>query len=665
MLEFAQPAAFWTALAISLPIIAHMAYRRVTRKFAFSSLRFIRPSRMPRTGKKKPSDLFLLFLRVMFFVTLTILLADPYWISASEDSAPEKRTEVLLAIDLSPSMQGWGSMQEAKRVAVERIKQSESRMGLVTFGGEILKEWPIGTEEQILTQAVEDLGHDWQKGNPQVMLERIASFFGKDAQKKNLIIISDFQKGDWQSTFQDLASKGIDYELVQVGSLIAPSSRSANRSIAEIRAVPSGPDKIRIWVVVRNWEDTPIEDELALTVGGEEAQRTGISLPPFGSAQAQFILPAGTFSKAKVELLGKDSFSLDDEREILLKSPPARNFGFWLKNENHPDTIEEKNFLKFAILSAGDNGWNRWELNQDSADAMRLGEELPSIDFLLILGMGNWFSEEKLSPLLLNFLQEGGVAMVTPDNLFSATVSNMQQSKLMDFTFLRLAGGASRNPTPFRFSALDQGSQLEQVFAGSSAKDLYLTSIKRFGILRKLAQNLEIPLRDREGRPLGVVRNFKKGGRLVFLPFRMSSSWSDLPFRNSFLPLIMELAKQGENASSSKSWPVLKPGETWGEENFFQAEKPGVFRFQNQWLEVVLSSAESSPDTLPLVEIQDALGSQSLKPPSRVELAGLSSGETHSLWLWFAIFAVIILVIEMLVSRPSKSSSKEIVSSHE
>ena len=110
MLEFAQPAAFWTALAISLPIIAHMAYRRVTRKFAFSSLRFIRPSRMPRTGKKKPSDLFLLFLRVMFFVTLTILLADPYWISASEDSAPKKRTEILLAIDLSPSMQGWGSM---------------------------------------------------------------------------------------------------------------------------------------------------------------------------------------------------------------------------------------------------------------------------------------------------------------------------------------------------------------------------------------------------------------------------------------------------------------------------------------------------------------------------------------------------------------------------
>ena len=52
MIEFAQPTALWTGLLIGLPVLAHMAYRRVTEKFYFPSLRFIRPSQIPRTGKR-------------------------------------------------------------------------------------------------------------------------------------------------------------------------------------------------------------------------------------------------------------------------------------------------------------------------------------------------------------------------------------------------------------------------------------------------------------------------------------------------------------------------------------------------------------------------------------------------------------------------------------
>ena len=72
MIEFAQPAALWTALAIGLPVVAHMAYRRVTEKFYFSSLRFIRPSQIPRTGKRTPSDIPLLLVRILLFIILSL-----------------------------------------------------------------------------------------------------------------------------------------------------------------------------------------------------------------------------------------------------------------------------------------------------------------------------------------------------------------------------------------------------------------------------------------------------------------------------------------------------------------------------------------------------------------------------------------------------------------
>ena len=122
MIEFAQPAALWTALAVGLPILAHMAYRRVTQKYLFPSLRFIQPSKIPRTGRKKPTDLLLLLLRMILFLLFAVLLADPYW---TVESSPEARVgegkETVFAIDLSPSMGGWNGLDEAKDIALRLI----------------------------------------------------------------------------------------------------------------------------------------------------------------------------------------------------------------------------------------------------------------------------------------------------------------------------------------------------------------------------------------------------------------------------------------------------------------------------------------------------------------------------------------------------------------
>ena len=39
------------------------------------------------------------------------------------------------------------------------------------------------------------------------------------------------------------------------------------------------------------------------------------------------------------------------------------------------ETQEERDFLKTAVASVGDNGWNRWNWSQDQADGLRLGDE--------------------------------------------------------------------------------------------------------------------------------------------------------------------------------------------------------------------------------------------------------------------------------------------------
>ena len=656
MIEFAQPAALWTALAVGLPILAHMAYRQVTRKHPFPSLRFIHPSRIPRTGRKKPSDLLLLLLRILLFLALSALLADPYWMPESTpDTRAESGKETLLAIDVSPSMAGWGGLEEARNLALRLIDEEEGELGLVAFGQNILAEWKPGTGKKELTEAVEGLSHDWKKGNAQTLLDRAPGLFSPSATEKKLVIVSDFQQSDWQTAFRDLPETGVEVDLRGVGAEKGQLKRSDNVSVVEARAVPAGPGKVRVWTVLRNWDDEAKTVPLALNAGGEIRQRQEVVLPRLGSAQAQFVLKADDFSGASVELESEDSFSLDDKRALWLKSPPARRFGFWMSEAENAETQEERDFLKTAVASAGDNGWNRWNWSQDQADGLRLGDEKSGLELLLVIGLGEWFEEQELGAVLQGFVEGGGTAILTPGQPFAKTASVIREADLLPFKFLRVAGGAVRLGNPFRIKALEEGSFLTEVFDGKAARDLYLSAIHRFGVLREVGAGVEVPVRDREGRPLALVRNLDGGGRLVFLPFRMNTSWTDLPLRNSFLPLLMELSFGGRKAMPARAWPVLEPGGTWGEgEQVFKAVEPGVFRFEDQWLEVVPSLAESIPEVLDSDELLQSVGGRFSSSPASSLAEGSGKEDREPLWLWFAILAASLLIIEMIWSRPTR-----------
>ena len=668
MIEFGQPAALWTSLAIGLPILAHMAYRRVTEKFYFSSLRFIRPSQIPRTGKRTPSDIPLLLLRILFFLFLTALLADPYWKSPAVPVSEDDGEEVVIAIDLSPSMAGWGGLDEAKEKALLLLKNESGEIGLLTFGQSILEQIDVGTDRESIKVKIEALKNDWSRGNAQVMLDRLPNIFSDKATRRKLFIISDFQQSDWQTAYRDLHESEIEFELVKVGQTSEIEGlRQNNLSVMEVRAVPAGPNKIRVWTVVRNWDDTNKTTEIELIAGGNQIGINTVSVPPLGSVQTQFVMSEGDFSSSTIRLVGEDEFSLDNERTVWLKAPPARSFGFWMPEQENDETDEEKSFLKTAVASSGDNGWNRWDWDQDKADGLRLGDDQLKVDFLMVLGLGKWFEEEQLGIALTKFLSNGGVALITPGDLFSSTVSILKSEKLLAYNFIRVAGGAVQTRTPFRIGALGESSSLAEIFAGKSARDLYLSAIHRFGILKpgSGSENIEVPLRDREGRPLALVKPFDSGGRLVFLPFRMNTTWTDLPLRSSFLPLLMELTQSKKMKSASRAWPILEPGqELVGTQGTFIAKEPGAYRFEDQWIEVVLSPSEFIPDTFSQIALTDSLGGSQKGTVSKFQGPSSTEEDRHPLWMWFAMVAAILLIIEMLWSRPSQYPKTQTESVH-
>jgi hypothetical protein len=664
MIEFGQPAALWTGLAIGLPILAHMAYRRITERHAFPSLRFITASQIPRTGRKTPTDLALLLLRILLFLAIMLLLADPYWSGTKLPDQGVNGKELLIAIDTSPSMGGWNGMNQAKEIASAMIQQAEGKAGLISFGKSSLEEWSVGGKPETLLDAVSGLSHGWRRGDAQVLATQVARLFGENSSQKKLAVISDFQRSDWQSVNLNLQAQGVEVEMIRVGAGNETMSRFDNRSIVESKVVPAGPGKVRIWAVVRNWSENKATDLLQLVIGGEAQEEQMITIAALSSKQAQFIVPSSEVSQALIRLVNEDPMQLDNQRTVWLKAPPPKHFGFWHNTTTDESTDNEKNFLRTAVESAGDNGWNRWEESEDNANELRMANDDSKLELLMVLGLGNWFEEEGLAESLTSYLNGGGVAVVTPAEIFSETASIIRNYEWLNFSFVRVEGGASRVRDPFRIGALEENSKLADVFSGKAGRDLYLTSFRKFGILKQVDETTAIPMKDREGRPLALVKSFSSGGKLVFFPFRMNTSWSDLPLRTSFLPLLMELTKKSK--TEEKAWPILEPGEQLGVgENQFLAEKPGVFRHAGKWLEVVFPTAESTPDTL--VEDEIKLMTGGLGNPTndvREKVSSSVNEERNSLWLWFAILVASLLTIEMIWSRPHASTENKEGVSH-
>ncbi len=452
MIEFGQPAALWTGLAIGLPILAHMAYRRITERHAFPSLRYIKPSQIPRTGRKTPADLLLLLLRMLIFLVVMILLADPYWSGPELPDKTASGKELVIAVDTSPSMGGWNGMGEAREIANKLIQSTEDKTSVVSFGKKALEEWEAGYDRDTLLKKVTNLNHGWRRGDAQVLAERAGGLFGENSGKKKLVVISDFQRSDWQSVSLNLQQQGVEVEMIRVGVGNETASRFDNRSIVESKVVPAGPGKVRIWTVVRNWSEKKKTDSLQLVIGGEIKDEQKITVAGLSSKQAQFIVPSNEVSQAMIRLANDDPMQLDNQRTVWLKAPPPKYFGFWHDTTSDEQTRSEKNFLGTAVESAGDSGWNRWEEKEDNANELRMGNDDSKLELLLVLGLGNWFETEGLEESFSTFLKKGGVAMITPAEIFSETASVIRNLEWMRFSFTRDEITFENSLTTFAFS---------------------------------------------------------------------------------------------------------------------------------------------------------------------------------------------------------------------
>ena len=654
MIEFGQTLALWTALALGLPILAHMAYRQITDKKRFPTLRFLRVSSIPRTGRRRPSDWVLLLVRCTLFSLITLLLSDPYFKSAST-VPPSTEKSCLIVLDRSPSMSGWGGWEEARSQIVEELQVPSTQFGLLTFGGGEMIEHSMGTPVEQLLALVQSMRPGFDTGNGQALFGKITDLFATKDGEKEVLLISDFQESNWQGIYSNLAAKGIAVRMIPVGhDAQSPHSRIGNRAVVEAKVVPVGADKLRIWAVVRNWDTKPVETQVSLYAGSELKKMQTVRLPSVGTAQVQFVMPVGDYAQTTVQLEESDNLAIDNNRTVWLTPPPAKKFGFWMSPDSKDEDFQEMSYLGTAIESAGDGGWNRWEVDVSLADNLRLSPESSDLSLLAILGSSDWVTEGTQVEAVHRLLDEGGTVLLTPGESPIRMNQALRDSSLLNYTFVRFARTPFRM-APFRIDTLPEEGRLSEVFSGDSSRDLYLSQIRKFCVLKDYESGLSVPLRDREGHPLVLCKEYASGGRLVLFSFRLLPDWTDLPVRNSFLPLLVELGGFGHSLEKDTTRVRLEVGEVLGEgDDLFVAQEPGLSKKGSQWVEVVLPLAESMPEVFTVSEISEQIRGLSATASAEEEKASLiGKNRDSSLWAWIAGALFLFLLLENILAKPS------------
>ena len=632
----------WGLAGLALPILAHMVHRHTSKRLDFPSLRFIRITEIPRKGRNIPTDLLLLLLRLLLLAALILFLAGPRIVDPNQTPI-DQGTQTVVFVDNSASMTGWGAPTQIKETLAQVLKENPGPIGVVT----LTERHPVSLEGRTFLEEYDPEMSPLSRGDPQNTITSAISLFSPEALQRKLLILSDFQSSQWQLATAQLGNYGIHTTLYP----IAPE-RDGNLSIQNVRTSPAADDQIRVWAQIANHSSKKLQVPVSLHTG-EESTQQNLTLDVDQSGQVQFLLPRDEYLRGKITI-GDDSYQADNTWHFWLMAPPAAKIEFMLTPDKEPIGKEESFFLRTAVLSSTKNEWQSYNITHNT---LKPGDDPnPELQAVFIPGLDSHISPEFLE-VAREHVVNGGKLVITPGNSTAEMISRLREQDLLNANYRGTQESYASGLDPFRIKRVVSGSPLAEVFNSQAAKDLYLAQVHKYISIRPRDQATNTLLEMEDGSPLLIHSPLGKGNLFLFTT-RFHSSWSDLPLRNSFLPIIREiLAGYGEQ--TTRQWPNIAIGQQLStdksETEAFLGEEAGLYQWEDQLISVNTAREESAPEVLTMDTVRQNLGaSNSIQ--KRVQSINVSSPEEteqdHSLIKWIALFAIALLLIECFWIRP-------------
>lgn len=354
---FSNPALWIGSAAIGVPILIHLLTRRTPRDMVFPTLQFIRSAKANQSSIHRLRHILLLLVRTALLLLILLAFLKPILMRgagfASKDDKAGKSAVILM--DASASMRysrgAITSFSQAKVAALEILDHHNAKdhVNLILMGAvpqssfdslsENLFPLRMDVRDARLTEEHADINAG--------LAEAVRQIDSLPAARKEIYLISDFQRSNWSSVNFGIVSRNIELIFITVGP-----NNAENISITSVAVLPASPtvaEPAEILCKVANYGDRSCEVPLELMFEDGEVLSQQVVLGPRMTASASFHMRIHKSGRYECRLsIPDDGLDVDNKRFFTFSVTQAINI--LLVSDDTPEKAKSGSlFLSRAI----------------------------------------------------------------------------------------------------------------------------------------------------------------------------------------------------------------------------------------------------------------------------------------------------------------------------
>jgi hypothetical protein len=321
--------------ALAIPVLVHLLTRPRPQRFPLSTVRFVREVVQQKRSRNRLRDIIILALRTLALAMIGLAIARPMW-GDRPLVEPEGEGDIarVVLVDVSQSMaarqQGIALFERARAIASKYlVARSGLRINLILAGAtpHAAFEGPsinVTVLRDNLAQAeprAERLQLDAALKLAAPMLAQ-----GGEATRRELVIVSDFQRTAWSNVDFGLLPEGTEIQLESV----APAEPLDNCAVlaVECQGRPTAGQSLKANVEVGNFGPAARQIEVEVQLGDDAFRIAGLCPPGVATIlSGETTLRESGWRTGSARLLDlDDALASDNRRPFVLSVRDAARY---------------------------------------------------------------------------------------------------------------------------------------------------------------------------------------------------------------------------------------------------------------------------------------------------------------------------------------------------
>lgn len=637
-MQFKHPELLYALLLLIIPIIVHLFQLRRFQKVPFTNVQFLKNVILQTRKSSRLKKWLILCTRLLLLAAIIIAFAQPYWSNLQSASV---ETETVIYLDNSFSMQAKGDKGELlKRAAQDIISTLDESDKITVFTNSSVF---INTSKKSLTNDLLQLEYSSTQLDYEAVVLKGKRLFKKEgASLKNLVLLSDFQQQD--KDFSIDSDSLVSINLVPLRP-VSPN----NISVDSLYISKTNANTTEITVILKQHGNTA--DDISISLFSDDNLIAKTSVNQSNGFEGILTVPSGEELNGKITI-EDGQLSFDNTLYFNISQRSKIN----VLSINSADD----NFLKRV--------YSKDEFNYTAVDLSQLNyNDINAQDLIVLNEIDN--IPLALINVLNAFIENGNYILIIPSEDITIPSYNQLFTKFGNIKI------DSLNNTEKKLTEINFSHPIYSDVFDATVSNFQYPKVNMF---YELASNGSSILKFEDGKSFLLQNN----GLFVFTA---ALNLENSNFINSplIVPTLYNIGRQ------SLQLPILYY--TIGKENKFDIntamQQDDILKIEANGSEIIpLQRTFSNKVTITTNETPEIASTYAITNNSEVleyisynydrkesnlsymDLSNISNAKLNNsipqvintikstanvneLWKWFVIFALMLLIIEMLILK--------------